>query len=125
MGSCAGVLQVAISWLCQSNYPFATPSRKITKPSTEFTRVRELGPIRSGFLSLLRAPDKKDWRGSAKERFPWWPARAPMWWGITLYVYPEPRRRHLGHFGMAVRDDWQGQGVGTTLMESALDLADN
>ena len=38
---------------------------------------------------------------------------------------PEPRRRHSGHFGMAVRDDWQGQGVGTTLMESALDLADN
>ena len=26
---------------------------------------------------------------------------------------------------MAVRDDWQGRGVGTALMEAALDLADN
>ena len=26
---------------------------------------------------------------------------------------------------MAVRDDWQGKGVGSALMEAALDLADN
>ncbi len=26
---------------------------------------------------------------------------------------------------MAVRDDWQGKGVGTALMGAALDLADN
>jgi putative acetyltransferase len=26
---------------------------------------------------------------------------------------------------MAVRDDWQSRGVGTALMEAALDLADN
>jgi L-phenylalanine/L-methionine N-acetyltransferase len=26
---------------------------------------------------------------------------------------------------MAVRDDWQGKGVGTALIEAALDLADN
>ncbi len=44
---------------------------------------------------------------------------------LSLYVYPEPRMRHSGHFGMAVRDDWRGQGVGTRLMEAALDLADN
>ena len=35
------------------------------------------------------------------------------------------RRRHVGEIGMAVRDDWQGKGVGTALMEAALDLADN
>ena len=35
------------------------------------------------------------------------------------------RMRHTGRIGMAVRDDWQGQGVGTALMEAALDLADN
>jgi L-phenylalanine/L-methionine N-acetyltransferase len=35
------------------------------------------------------------------------------------------RRRHVGQIGMAVRDDWQGKGVGTALMEAALDLADN
>ena len=33
--------------------------------------------------------------------------------------------RHVGSIGMAVRDDWQGKGVGTALMEAALDLADN
>ena len=35
------------------------------------------------------------------------------------------RRAHVGEIGMAVRDDWQGKGVGTALMEAALDLADN
>ena len=35
------------------------------------------------------------------------------------------RMRHVGSIGMAVRDDWQGKGVGTVLMEAALDLADN
>jgi putative acetyltransferase len=35
------------------------------------------------------------------------------------------RVRHVGSIGMAVRDDWQGKGVGTALMEAALDLADN
>jgi putative acetyltransferase len=44
---------------------------------------------------------------------------------LSLYLYPEPRRRHSGHFGMAVRDDWRGKGVGTKLLEAALDLADN
>ncbi len=36
-----------------------------------------------------------------------------------------PRMRHVGSIGMAVRDDWQSKGVGTALMEAALDLADN
>jgi L-phenylalanine/L-methionine N-acetyltransferase len=35
------------------------------------------------------------------------------------------RMRHVGSIGMAVRDDWQGKGIGTALMEAALDLADN
>jgi L-phenylalanine/L-methionine N-acetyltransferase len=35
------------------------------------------------------------------------------------------RRRHVGEIGMAVRDDWQGKGIGSALMEAALDLADN
>jgi putative acetyltransferase len=44
---------------------------------------------------------------------------------LTLSVYMSPRTRHSGHFGIAVRDDWQGNGVGTALMEACLDLADN
>ena len=29
---------------------------------------------------------------------------------LSVYLYSEPGRRHSGHFGMAVRDDWQGKG---------------
>jgi L-phenylalanine/L-methionine N-acetyltransferase len=36
-----------------------------------------------------------------------------------------PRRRHVGLVGMAVRDDWQGKGVGAALLAAALDIADN
>ena len=45
---------------------------------------------------------------------------------LGLETYPTHwRRRHVAQIGMAVRDDWQGRGVGTALMEAALDLADN
>jgi putative acetyltransferase len=44
---------------------------------------------------------------------------------LGLETFTRPRRRHVGEIGMAVRDDWQSQGVGTALMEAALDLADN
>jgi len=42
-----------------------------------------------------------------------------------LQTFPTtPRRRHVGEIGMAVRDDWQGKGVGTALMQATVDLAD-
>ena len=44
---------------------------------------------------------------------------------LALMPYTNPRTRHSGHLGIAVRDDWQGRGVGTELMRAALDLADN
>jgi putative acetyltransferase len=45
---------------------------------------------------------------------------------LGLEAFPKYwRRRHVGYIGMAVRDDLQGRGVGTALMEAALDLADN
>jgi len=45
---------------------------------------------------------------------------------ISLHTSPTRwRMRHVGGIGMAVRDDWQGKGVGTALMEAVLDLADN
>lgn len=43
---------------------------------------------------------------------------------IGLSVLTRPRRRHVGTLGMAVRDDWQGRGVGSALMTAALELAD-
>lgn len=45
---------------------------------------------------------------------------------LGLQTYPTaPRRKHAGSLGMAVRDDWQGRGVGTALMQAAVELADN
>ena len=45
---------------------------------------------------------------------------------ISLHASPTRwRMRHVASIGMAVRDDWQGQGVGTALMRAALDLAGN
>jgi L-phenylalanine/L-methionine N-acetyltransferase len=43
--------------------------------------------------------------------------------GLTRFT--RPRRAHVGEIGMGVRDDWQGKGVGSALMQAALDLADN
>jgi putative acetyltransferase len=44
---------------------------------------------------------------------------------LGLHTFPNrPRRRHAAGLGMAVRDDWQGKGVGTALMRAALELAD-
>jgi putative acetyltransferase len=44
---------------------------------------------------------------------------------LSVHMFPNvPRRRHVGQLGMAVRDDWQGKGAGTALMQAAVDLAD-
>lgn len=43
---------------------------------------------------------------------------------IGLHVNRRPRISHIAGFGMMVRDDWQGQGIGTALLTAALDLAD-
>lgn len=44
---------------------------------------------------------------------------------LTVHTAPgSPRRRHVGSLGMAVRDDWQGKGIGTALMQASIDLAD-
>jgi putative acetyltransferase len=44
---------------------------------------------------------------------------------LGLHSHPNfPRRAHAADIGMAVRDDWQGKGVGTRLVQAAVDLAD-
>jgi L-phenylalanine/L-methionine N-acetyltransferase len=42
----------------------------------------------------------------------------------SLHLESAPRRRDCGWIGMAVHDEFQGQGVGTALMRALLELAD-
>lgn len=43
---------------------------------------------------------------------------------ITLQAFSRPRINHTGEIWMMVRDDWQGKGVGTSMMRAIIDLAD-
>lgn len=43
----------------------------------------------------------------------------------ALHLEGNPRRRDCGWIGMAVHDDFQGQGVGNALMRALMELADN
>ena len=44
---------------------------------------------------------------------------------LSLWTHENPRLRNVAGIGMAVRDDRRGEGIGTALMRSVLDLADN
>jgi putative acetyltransferase len=45
---------------------------------------------------------------------------------LALKTFGDPMRRHTGEIGwVAVDVNWQGRGVGSLLVEAALDLADN
>lgn len=43
---------------------------------------------------------------------------------IGIHPNRRPRTAHIASIGMMVRDDWQGKGVGTALMQAAMDFAD-
>jgi len=76
-------------------------------PSAEQWRKRLAEPP-EGLFSLVACVDNNEVVGQ-----------------LDLHTFPNrPRRRHVGQIGMAVRDDWQGKGVGTALMQAAVDLAD-
>ncbi|MQR01526.1 GNAT family N-acetyltransferase [Glaciimonas soli] len=44
---------------------------------------------------------------------------------LGLEANQRPRRKHVASFGIAVKDAYQGQGVGSKLLAAAIDLADN
>lgn len=45
---------------------------------------------------------------------------------LDIYTFPNhPRRKHAGQIGMAVRDDFQGKGIGTMLLHAATEMTDN
>ncbi|MFW6136015.1 MAG: GNAT family N-acetyltransferase [Chloroflexota bacterium] len=91
---------------------FSTPrvirgTMQLPFPSAEGWRKRLAEPA-EGFYSLVACVDDE------------------VVGTLGLRTFPnKPRRRHAGGIGMAVRDDWQGKGIGTALMEAAIDLADN
>lgn len=44
---------------------------------------------------------------------------------IGMFTFRDnPRRSHVASIGMGVRDDWQGKGIGTALMQAVVDMAD-
>src|SRR5215468_6429456 len=44
---------------------------------------------------------------------------------LGIHIEQVPRRRDVGKFGMSVHDDFQNRGVGSALMATMIDLADN
>jgi putative acetyltransferase len=44
---------------------------------------------------------------------------------LGLHLERAARRRDVARFGMSVHDDFQGRGVGSALMATMIDLADN
>lgn len=44
---------------------------------------------------------------------------------LGFEVCTSPRRRHVASLGMGVKDDVQGRGVGSALLDTVIDLADN
>jgi L-phenylalanine/L-methionine N-acetyltransferase len=44
---------------------------------------------------------------------------------IGIHPIPRARRAHAAMLGMAIRDEWQGRGIGTALLREAIMLADN
>ena len=44
---------------------------------------------------------------------------------LDVHTFPNrPRRRHVGKIGMSVRDEFQRKGVGTALLQAAVDMTD-
>lgn len=44
---------------------------------------------------------------------------------VGLHVNPLPRKRHCGSLGIMVHREYQSMGIGTRLLETVIDLADN
>ena len=44
---------------------------------------------------------------------------------VSIHTSHRPRRKHAGAIGICVHEEWQGKGVGASLMQAILDLADN
>ena len=93
----------------QKIYTAASVYRQLTQdpfPSLDMWRQRLAEP-KAGFYDLLACYQEE------------------VVGQLGLTVHHRSRRKHCGALGMAVREDWHGKGVGSSLMAAAIDLADN
>src|SRR5215216_6062734 len=101
-------------------------SRRITENCNASTADAGPSPERYNCRSSRRKSCAIDSPRCRKGRTTWWPAWTGRWSESWVWAcLPTRARGILGNIGMAVHDDWQGKGIGTALMEAALDLADN
>lgn len=76
-------------------------------------------------------PSVEVWRRRLSQPDPGWVGlvacvRGELVGTLGIHGQPElPRKRHVAWIGMAVRDDWQGRGIGTALLEAGVRLADD
>lgn len=81
------------------------PSERLQK-SEDY--LKKMGPNEHEFAAVLQRGGKEQVIGCA-----------------GLKVAANPRMRHSANFGIMVHRDFQNQGVGTALLRTVLDLADN
>ena len=111
----------------------AEPSDYEAVTATMTTPIAVAGTLQLPFPSLesrrerMAKPDSNSMLLVAEVRDPDTPDRTYEIVGnIGLDSYGlSRRRRHAMGLGMAVRDDWQGCGIGAAMMTAALDRADN
>ncbi|MGI9024753.1 MAG: GNAT family N-acetyltransferase [Burkholderiaceae bacterium] len=87
---------------------------QLPMPSMELRRERMAKPDPNGVFLIAEVRDPEV-HGSTFE----------IVGSLGLDAFKSLRRRHALALGMAVRDDWQGRGIGTALMTAAIDRADN
>jgi putative acetyltransferase len=84
------------------------------------TLVLPFTPVEASRKRIAEMPEGRYWLAACLEAQP-----AEIVGSLVLWLNAAPRRRHTASLALSVRDDWQGQGVGSALMTAALDLADN
>jgi putative acetyltransferase len=120
----------SVSVVDQGGFPMAVTIRGL-EPA-DFEAVRKIYSEPKVVLGTLQIPyqSSESWRKRLAEAPDGFYGLAACVDGevighLGMQTYPKsPRRRHIGQLYMAVRDDHQGRGIGTALMQAVIELAD-